>query len=328
MIDISGKRILFVGIGFYDYEKIIKQNLEERGAEVFYFSSDIAYFGNGPLHRLGLHNLAIKIAGAKLKALLAEQPTEVDYIFIIKALNFQKKHFEYIKACYPNAPIVIYLWDSLNRLYNKNVILSATNRILTFDREDAVKYNLILRPLFARFVNQQSEKNCEKYNVVFIGLDHSIRYNVIKKLRKQMDDNGVKYKIVLTSKSIFKFIGIYITHRIRKKDKDLFLTKPLPYSEYLQILNNTNVVLDISHPKQTGLTMRTIETLAMGKRIITTNKDIVHYNIPQYIYSVIDYEHPVLDLGFIQNNDHRVIDISYFTLQKFVDDILFYLCEQ
>lgn len=321
MVDVRGKKILFIGIGFYDYERVIKNCLEDRGAEVFYFSSDIAYFGNGPLHRIGLHTLAIKFAGSKLQTLLEEQPSNIDFVFIIKALNFQKQHFEYIKARYPKTPIVIYLWDSLNRLYNKDVILSATNRILTFDREDAVNCNLVHRPLFARSVCM-NYNNKPKYDIAFIGLDHSIRYDVIKKLRKQMDDNGIKYKIVLTTKSLFKFIGIYLTHRISKKDVDLFQTKPLPYSEYLKILNDTNVVLDISHPKQTGLTMRTIETLAMGKRIITTNNDISHYNIPHEIYRVIDSKYPILDFDFIKNNDYNVIDVSIFTLSKFIDDIL------
>lgn len=44
------------------------------------------------------------------------------------------------------------------------------------------------------------------------------------------------------------------------------------------IVDKSKIVLDIQHPKQTGLTMRTIEMIGMKKKILTTNKEIKEYD--------------------------------------------------
>ena len=36
---INGKKILFIGIGFYDYDKLIAEKLRQNGASVCYISS-------------------------------------------------------------------------------------------------------------------------------------------------------------------------------------------------------------------------------------------------------------------------------------------------
>ena len=43
-------------------------------------------------------------------------------------------------------------------------------------------------------------------------------------------------------------------------------------------IGNSRVVLDLPHPMQTGLTMRTIEAIGSKKKLITTNVDIVNYD--------------------------------------------------
>ena len=42
-------------------------------------------------------------------------------------------------------------------------------------------------------------------------------------------------------------------------------------------MKDCHAVLDIEHPKQVGLTMRTFEVLASGRKLITTNRSIINH---------------------------------------------------
>ena len=83
--------------------------------------------------------------------------------------------------------------------------------------------------------------------------------------------------------------------------------------EIARIINSSRAVLDIQHPRQTGLTMRTIEMIGMRKKIITTNKSIVKYDFynPNNIM-VIDRNNPMIDSSFF--------DKPYFELPKEIYD--------
>ncbi len=78
--------------------------------------------------------------------------------------------------------------------------------------------------------------------------------------------------------------------------------------DIISILHDTNFVIDVEHPNQQGLTMRTIEMLGLQKKLITTNKSIVDYDFyhPNNI-CVVDRQNPVVDAGFLQS-DYFYID--------------------
>ena len=49
-------------------------------------------------------------------------------------------------------------------------------------------------------------------------------------------------------------------------------------AEIVDVVRSSRAVLDIQHFKQTGLTMRTLETLGAGKKSIATNSDVREYD--------------------------------------------------
>ena len=88
------------------------------------------------------------------------------------------------------------------------------------------------------------------------------------------------------------------TGKIAKKAK----SKHLSHQEILKLFSISNVIIDFPSSFQSGLTMRTFETLGAGKKLITSNKNIINepfYN-PQYI-NIIDPDNLYLDINFIKN---------------------------
>ena len=108
-------------------------------------------------------------------------------------------------------------------------------------------------------------------------------------------------------------------------DKNDFSYISKKSSEIRDILLSSNVVVDIQHPRQTGLTMRTIEMLGLGKKLITTNADIRNYDFynPRNIL-VIDRDNPVIDEDFIRT-PYEEIDEDIrkrYSLEGFVREII------
>lgn len=320
MVDIQGKRILLVGIGFYDYEKILVDFLEKRGAKVYYFSSFINNWRQRLLRRIGLVNKAIRMSSWYISTKIKEAPAGIDQILIIKGEDFSQEHIDALNSKYPGVKKTLYLWDSLERLSNKDLLLENFATILTFDRLDAEKYGLKFRPLFARDM-ELSENRVVKYDISFVGYMHSTRYDVLKRLKDSFDRENIKYRFILTTGWFEKFFLINVSHRVRKEDSMILMTSRLPYSEYMNILQSSNVVLDIAHPKQSGLTMRTIETLAQGKKLLTTNSDIKSYAFNKKQYMVLDPSSDI-DYVFLRNHNLELSDMSNFTLERFVEELL------
>ena len=148
-LDISGKHILLLGIGFYDYETAISKELCRRGAKVFFIDAVYKSFLKKILLRVSRHLLQ-KIASNYLLNQIAKQSEDIDYIIIIKGDALREEHISLLKRKYPNTRMLLYLWDSINRISNSELLLKSFDRILTFDRVDAIKNNLVFRPLFYR----------------------------------------------------------------------------------------------------------------------------------------------------------------------------------
>lgn len=319
MIDFKSKHILFIGIGFYDYELIIKDYLEKKGAIVYYFSSVFHSWQKKVCIRIGQEKLASKWSSNHVLDQIRKAPDNIDFILIIKAEDFRKEHVEAINEKYPYVPKTLYLWDSLVRLPNKDLLLDYFSNILTFDRRDAERYNLKFRPLFSRKIRKPNLSEV-KYDLSFVGFMHSMRYDVLRYLRQHLDKENICYMFVLTTGRFNKWYNIKVTHKVRKEDADMLLTEPLPYDDYLNILSHSNVILDISHPKQSGLTMRTIEALCFGKKLLTTNEDIVNYSFNKSQFQVLNLEKGI-DLSFLRDRNMAESDMRKYTLEQFVEDL-------
>lgn len=316
-------RILFVGIGFYDYEKAIKTEIERRGFVVDYFNSAYESLIIRILMRLKLGGLVRKIRSRYIQNKLDSLKNEYQYVFIIKAEGFDESNLLGLKRKFSESIVRIYLWDSLERVENSKFLLKYFEKqIFTFDRKDSLIYNLKFRPLFFR-ESSEGRLNDILYDLSFIGWMHSDRYSLIKRMRDFCEENNLEFKFVLFIGRIDFFLKYYFSHVIRKKDKDLFSFTALPYAEYLDVSMRSNVILDIAHPLQSGLTMRTIEAIGLSKQILTTNEDLQSYDIiDKKQYCILNRaENP--SLQFMRNDNYKFEPSHYFSLSCFVEEILF-----
>ena len=86
-----------------------------------------------------------------------------------------------------------------------------------------------------------------------------------------------------------------------------FKFKSLSQDSITKYIEEAKVILDIQHPSQTGLTMRTIEMLGANRKIITTNTDIKNYDFytPENVF-ILDRNNPKLDKSFFESSYEQI----------------------
>jgi hypothetical protein len=107
--------------------------------------------------------------------------------------------------------------------------------------------------------------------------------------------------------------------------KGTLSTKPMTPIEVAQIVECSGAVLDVEHPRQRGFTMRTIETLLAGKKLVTTNANILESDLhhPSRV-CVINRQKPEISSEFLDIPYLPVPDSirSYYSCEGWATELL------
>jgi len=273
---LAGKRILFVGIGFYDYEAAIQSRLEDFGASVWHFLEQPRWHQSSLLRRIG-SALGIRIAASReryhRRLLKRIASVEFDYVFVIKGELLSEDFISRLKAGNRGARFVLYQWDSIRRVPGVARLLPYFDRVLSFDRRDCLQRpDFVFRPLFYRDPPGEPGQEPPTYDLSFIGWLHSDRLSRLLELEAEFRGLGLRTYIYL-----YTGIGTYLRHLIRGRHRPLHFRR-LPFVEVAKVMAASKCILDLPHAEQNGLTMRTIEAIGMRRKLVTTNMDIVNYD--------------------------------------------------
>ncbi|WP_343320957.1 hypothetical protein [Sphingobacterium multivorum] len=169
---------------------------------------------------------------------------------IIDSYNFRNKRFIFwywnpVEAtCFPS---------EISKLWEK----------WSFDKKDCEEYNLKYNNTyyFKKFVVPSKDE--VRFQVSFVGQDKG-RLPLLLNIKEKLDKSNITsyFHVVKdsTSNMEYNYMG-----RIN-------------YSDILEILRTSNILLDIVQESQSGLTLRVMEGLFFSKKVITNNIDINRYN--------------------------------------------------
>ena len=326
MIHLHGKKILFLSVSFFNYEKAIVRRLSELGAEVDFYDErpSNSNLSKGII-RLNKRFYHLKINKYYNRILNEIQGKKYDFFLLIKGEAIPAFFLEKIKESNPEMEMIYYNFDPLKEYPHLISHLIYFDKKFTFEYNDSVKYNLNFRPLFYldEYKNQNNQIHPSQYDLVFIGSAHTDRYIVGEKVRSIADQ--------LKLKSYFYYyamgrIAFRLKKLIDKNLKQFNISKvsfdKLNHHQIIDFYKKTKSVLDINKPFQNGLTIRTFEVLASGRKLITTNADIRNY--PFYNSNnifIIDREDIRLDPEFFKTDFKEIqADILYkMSLDSFIE---------
>jgi hypothetical protein len=318
MTFLDGKSVLMLSVKFFNYENLIKDEILSMGAKVdLYDERPSNSFYSKAIIRLKRNLYQVNIDRHYHNILKKIKNKKYDYFLLIKGEVVPIFFLDFLRAYNPSIVFIYYTYDSFKNNPKGLSILSYFDRKFTFDRTDAIKYQLSFRPLFyiSAYSNISQHKNDNfKYDLSFIGTAHSDRYNISQILNDWCHKINLKMFNFYYSPSqiLFKFKKL-----TDKNFKNLSIKKvsfkSLTHTEIIGIYKNSKAVLDINHPDQNGLTMRSFEALGARRKLVTTNFDIKSY--PFYNENnilVIDRQNPKLDVVFFKKEFEEIDSEIYF----------------
>ena len=255
-----------------------------------------------------------------LKIKEAEKYEKIDYFFVVSGGKFSEIFIKKLREKNPKLKAILFLWDKLEYSYWEDKVKNF-DYVFSYDRVEALKNNFIFRPTF--FIDKCLENVPEKklYNLYYIGaLKEDKRYVFLTQLKEY-----------LKSKNLKNYIKLYAGRKTIKKlgndyDKELIITKRITYEENIEILKQSNVVLDIKYKDQNGLSLRIYEALATNTKIITDTKDVKNYdfyneNNIKIINEITDVEEIELDffVSPVEKIDENIK--KYYSVNGFIEDI-------
>jgi hypothetical protein len=323
--------ILFISPDFYQYTKQILAALKKKNIEVYFFPvrPKMSKFKKWLMQESPFFNNLVMSHYSKKILKLA--PKKIDLIVFNDPVFFSKRQIEKILSFYPQAQSAINLWDTISYYPKTSLLLGLFKNKTSFDISDCAKYGLEYQPDFydsecEHFVDRTSVYSSE-FDVVFIGAAYPNRYNLLKKLAIYLDENKITYKFLL----YFSSKATYYYHKIRNKQfknssQGEFIFKPISPSEKNQLISSSKAVIDIHYREdQDGLSTREIETLLLGKKLITTSQAIKRFDLyePENVAIITTEKFDSITKDFL-NSKNRPYPKNFwkeYSVDSFVDNI-------
>lgn len=248
---------------------------------------------------------------------------DYDYILICRGEAFTTYSIRTLRNAYPKAKVILYLWDVMHNCKMKDV-LDSCDKCMSFDPVDASENNIGFRPTF--FVDDYlsvKETNNFMYDVEFICTLYHPRHKMIKELRRQFEQQNIRFFTYLYVPGIIRYIQESLFHFPFYSFKEISLT-PISITGTIDILNKTKCILDVNPPYQTSLSTRAHEAMAARRKYITTNKHIKDYEYynPNNVL-VVDINNPIIPKEFLETPFELVSEqiMHKYSVRGLVDDL-------
>lgn len=311
---------------FYNYEKDIKECLENAGARVWLFDTN--------LHAHSLFNKLMMFYTEKIRDrlvlgyyenALSSVPEDIDIVFVIKGQWITDEVLQKMRQRFFGASFRIYQWDSIATFPDQERINPHFDRIYTFDPVDSDNRKWVYRPLF--FKKEECKTGGDKrYDLIFLCSMHTRRMQVLIALKELAERYG---------KTLFGYIYVpklqYIKEAVLKRNplyrgaEESLHFDSLSMDKTMDIYNHTRCFVDYTFPQQNGLSMRTIESVGHRCKLITNNRHVMDTDFYDpanvWIYDPDNFDVPK---DFIEEPYKDIDEAVYerYSLEGFLKEIL------
>ena len=290
-VDLKLKNILIIMPNFYSYQTKIRDDMIARGANVMFYDEEPERSKFLILQRLGKlfkkKNIFEKFNKELTRKIIAEMPAGgYDYFLVIRGNIITEDTVKNIKAnaLKPGAKTIYYAWDSFENMNHKGELGRLFDHRATFDSVDAKNHSdYELLPLFysddfdATLVDKDVEN---KYDYASVSAFFPFRYRYFKAFKEANPDKKLFLKLYLAP-GVYKGKKFTDPKLVKNLDMDIVSFEPFTPQDIRDACLHSKAVLDLANETQQGLTMRTMETLGIRRKIVTNNvylKDYEFYN--------------------------------------------------
>lgn len=323
----SRKKVLYIGTPFFNYYKSIISEFEAQGYTVDYYNdrpSESSFVK-------GMIKIRKKLMGTLIqkyfdKIISETKEKSYDLVFIINCKVFTQEMIQKLKDSQKSARFVLYMWDSLTLYPNSKELISIFDKAYSFDLEDCEKIEkLNFLPLFYCKDYERLGQGKMEYDVVSVCTAHPNRYKTMRELFPMLEAKGITIFSYMFLNKLQYFYNKRFVSEFNGAKSNEFKFKPLSEQENLDVLKKSNTVFDMPHSKQSGLTMRTIETLGAKRKLITTNKNIKKYDFYNENNIFVMDEDNLSEIDSFIKNEYQLIDgeiYRKYSLKSWIETIV------
>lgn len=326
MTSLACKRILLIAPQFFGYDVEIRQELLRRNAIVDFLPDrpfDTPFMT--AVTRVIPNWIAMSAKHFYVQELKRFAAKSYDFILVVNGQTVSTEMLLLLRETFPNARTLLYMWDSIENRRNTVEKLEYFDYVFTFDPSDARKFGMTLRPLFFSPGFEKRPQPNFKYHLSFIGTAHSDRYAVVDHLRGSLPPEfNCFWYLYLQAPWVYQLYRL-TKSGFRHARKDEFSFASLTKATVHQVFADSLAILDIEHPRQRGLTMRTFETLGSSKKLITTNKEVLGYDFyRKENICVVDRKAPFVPPDFLETPYKAIDDALYrkYSISGWLDEVL------
>jgi hypothetical protein len=303
MRSLEDKRVLLVIPKFFGYDQEIKSEIERRGAQVDMLPD--RPFNAPMMAALTKFNtgLVLPFADNLYRKLLVQYgATHYDIIFVVNGQTLSSDMLGSLRVSFPNARFILYMWDSMDNRKGIIANLPFFDETFSFDPQSSKQFGMNLRSLFYSKVFECPVQEDFDFHLSFVGTAHSDRYSVVKHLSQGLDPMLSTYWYLFLQAPWVLSVNRILKPSMRKAKKDEFYFIPMKKEELRSIFMRSKAVLDIEHPNQRGMTMRTFETMGAQKKLVTTNVLIADYDFfDARNICILDRKNPKIQKDFLES---------------------------
>lgn len=316
-------KIALISLDYYRYDKYIISAMKELDIEAIHidiYANRYRY----PNLWVRLKNLITKsffntnIKRTHLEKLIKNALSKNDKFDKIVIIHAEWLSPETLKFCkHTSNEMIAYHYDGIQRMPSITDTFKYFDKIYSYDRNDAEKYNLKFIPNY--IYEQMEDRNLHEQKIAFNISSLDKRTPILEKIAKILENKNYPYEFLIVNRNHFNFY----TQKFKTKIK--YLNKMVSRDEVLEKIKRSNLMVDIQRPEQIGLTFRVFEALGHHKKLITTNKDIINYDFynPANIL-IIDPENIEIPDEFLYSKYEKVPDhiLNKYHVKTWVKQIL------
>lgn len=312
--------ILFIGLDYHDYTRNIINEMCAAGGDVTYVDIQPRSLLFKVLRTAGrsLYDRYLEVHHAS--AINQSKATAYEKVVFLQAHQMSPENLTNLRAAQPKAEFTLYNWDSLS---NHDYRLQAKwfDRVLTFDPVDARENGYGYLPLFcSRFMQGLRRDRVEPASLFMVGnIVKPARYMAAESFRRYCAENRLKFKQHLKISPVVWFSlvrsGLY--------PRDVSF-RSIDNAVFCDMIETSSAAFDFANHAQSGQTMRMMENLCLGKKIVTSNtwvKQEPFYSPDRiHVFDGLDFS-GVTDFlnGDLVDKD---ADFSEYHIQSFVRQLL------
>lgn len=321
--------ILFIGPKTFGYEKKLIDELARKGAAV-YFIKD-TFFDTKSLKiflRIFPKTTHLFLNIFFIRAFKSYEKDFFDKIFVIRGEGLSVSSLQYAATRFRNAKRILYLWDNIRNISLIEEKIPMFDEIFSYDDGDCADNSFFkFRPLFYsdEYVDKGENFELRDESVLFIGTVHSNRTRFLATVAQ--NNPHLKFKFYLYFRTYLEYVVCLLTDSyFRKLPDPTIIFEPMSSSDVVANVKRHKFVIDTQHPSNNGLTIRTLETIAAGAKLITLNSHVMDYDFyNKSSICVLSASELKISMDFLSAKKHTVSDKFFekYGISSFLNEILF-----